>query len=410
MAAAYPEGIVPPEALPTKESRESNEPTPPPTATGATAPPEPAPTGATAAPEPATGATAAPEPSPTGATAAPEPSPTGATAAPAPSPTGATAEAEPKLTDDQLDAAQKKMTVAAGTAFKHVRNENADLKAEAAKLRAELDAAAKGPPVTNEEVEKLRTENAGYKERLAAVDYQNSEEFASTISRPLEAVDQALGTLAAKYNVDAGELRAALAQPDANKRSDQLSELSKEFNRLDMQRFDSSILDYDKLNAEKQRVLQTAFQRQEEERRNAQAARVQSAREIEANWKSSLTNSLNKLTAESPIFAKTEDEVWDKAMGERIAKVQAVDLGKVSPEAVARAFYKSEALDLALGLVTDLVKKNSEQDAMITKLRGSTPVAGGGTPPAAPVGPTGPTGGASFMGVMKEGLRGILPP
>jgi hypothetical protein len=302
------------------------------------------------------------------------------------------------------------MTVAAGTAFKHVRNANTRLEEENKSLLAKLEAAEKAPPVTNEEVEKLRNENTGFKERLAAVDYQNSEEFATNIAQPLAAVDATIQSLAAKYSVDAGALRSALTEPDANKRSDALSELSTSFNRLDMQRFDSSILDYDKLNAEKQRVLQTAFQRQEEQRRNAETARIQSAREIEANWKNSLAASLNKLTAESPIFAKTEDEVWDKAMSERIAKVQAVDLGKVSPEAVARAFYQAEALDLTLGLVTDLVKKNSEQDAMITKLRGATPVAGGGTPPAAPVGPTGPTGGSSFMGVMREGLRGILPP
>lgn len=411
MASVYPEGIVPPEALPSKENRESNEPTAtpiPPTA----ASPE-APTGATAAPASAapagpTGALGPDDSGITGATAAPAPeAPTGATAEAA---TGATGEPEPKLTEEQLDAAQKKMTVAAGTAFKNVRNDNKRLEAEVTELRTKLEEVSKAPPVSNEELEKLRTENQEYRERLAAVDYQNSEEFRAKISQPLAAVDATLNALATKYSVDANALRLALAEPDASKRSDLLSELSSNFNRLDMQRFDSSIVDYDRLNAEKQQVLQTAFQRQEEARRNAEAARVQSAREIEASWKADLTNSLNKLTTELPIFAKTEDEAWDKAMQNVVAKVQSIDLGRVPTEQVARAFYKAEALDLALGLVTDLVKKNTEQDALITKLRGSTPVAGAGTPPSAPVTPPGPTGGASFLGTMRDKLSGILPP
>jgi hypothetical protein len=414
MAASYGASIVPPEALPSPDAaRQANEPTPQvvapePTPVTPAAAPTKTPAGTpTATPEPTPAAT--PEPTPA---APPEPTPA---ATPEPTPaaaTGATAAApaEPKLTDDQLDAAQKKMTVAAGTAFKAVRTENKQLEAQISDLQAKLDAASKTPPVTNEEFEAIRKENAAYKERLAAVDYQNSDEYQTKISKPLEVVDATLKALATKYSVDAAALRAALAEPDVAKRSDQLSELSASFNRLDMQRFDSSVVDHDRLNAEKRQVLQNAFQKQEEERRQIETARVQTARNLQESWKASLTNSLNKLTAESPIFAKTEDEAWDKAMSDAVARVQAVDLGRIPTDELARALYRSEALGMALNLVTDLVKKNSEQDAVITKLRGATPKAGGGTVPTAPVSPPGPTGGASFIQVAREKLGGILPP
>jgi myosin heavy subunit len=314
------------------------------------------------------------------------------------------------LTDEQLDAAQKKMNVAAGTAFKFTRGEIKRLETELAEANTKLESASKAPPVTNEELEQLRTENAGFKQRLAAVDYQNSEEFQAKIAQPLQALDANLQSLATKYNVDASALRAALAEPDASKRSDQLSELSASFNRLDMTRFDSSISEYDKLTAEKTRVLQNAFQIQEDQRRAAETTRAQTAREVSAAWKTSLSTSLNKLAADSPIFAKTEDENWDKAMEAVVTRVQATELGRLPADQLAEALYKAEALPLVLGLVTDLVKKNNEQDAMITKLRGATPPIGGGNVPTAPATPPGPTAGASFLGVARDKLSGILPP
>jgi hypothetical protein len=284
------------------------------------------------------------------------------------------------------------------------------LEGEIAELRTKLEAASKAPPVTDVEITSLREENAKFKERLAAVDYQNSDAFQNSIAKPLAGIESTFNALATKYSVDPTALRTALMEPDAATRSDQLSELSTSFNRLDMQRFDSSIIEHDRLNAEKSRLLQNAFGIMEKERQDMEASRAQAAREVAAGWKTSLTSSLNKLTAESPIFAKTDDEVWDKQMGENIAKVQSTDLGRIPIDDIATALYKAEAFNMALSLITDLVKKNADQDATITKLRGATPPAGGGNPPTGPATPPGPTGGASFIQVAREKLGSILPP
>jgi hypothetical protein len=413
LAAAYPGGVIPPEALPAKGNLEN----------------EPAPTGATAAADTgATGATAAAEPAPTGATgdtaatgataetgATGDTAATGATAAADTGATGPTAEtgatgataAAP--TEAQLDAAQSKMTVAAGTAFKILRRNLKDSEAKLAEAEQKLSSASQAPPVNEAEVKLLQDKVNDYEKRLSIVDYQNTEEFQNKIAKPLETVENSFKAYSTKYKIDPTELRSALMEPDQTVRSDKLSELSAGFNRLDMTGFDRSVLDYDRLNVEKQQVLEFAMQKLEENRRTAKQANDQAVQEYQANWKSALTDTLKNLAQNIPIFGITKDAAWDTNMQQAIARVQAVDVARMPNSAIAEALYKKEALDMTLGLVADLVKSNQDLEEEVTKLRGGTPPAGGGAPPAPAPASAKPAESASFIDVLKKSLPNILP-
>jgi hypothetical protein len=375
-----------------------------PPATGATGPaPEAAtgPTGATGATAAATGATAAA----TGATAA-------ATGATGPAPEAATGATGPTLTQEQLDAASKKMDVKAGTAFKYVRGQlettQTELNSSRTKI-AELEAKLKEAPTADPKVvADLQEKVADYERKLAAYDYQTTPEYQSKIESPLTAAEATLKSIASKYNVDQAELRAAIGEKDAAKRSDQLSELSKDFNRLDMATFDRNIAAYDNLQAEKAKVLQFAAETMEKQRRDAEAARAAQVRDFQQSWNASLDTTLKTLAEKNPIFAKTGDEKWDADLAGRISKIKSVDIARVPNEALASALYKEAAFDLMEGLVADLVHENQTLNDRVTKLQGGTPPAGAGQVPTEVAVPT-VKPDASFLQTIKDKLPGILP-
>jgi hypothetical protein len=404
------QGAIPPEALPSanKNAAPEGATAAAPAATGATTAAEPQATGATGVAAPATGETgataAAPATGETGATAAPAPATgeTGATAA-----TGATGAAP---TDAQLDAAQSKMTLAAGTAFKYVRGENSTLKTKVQELQAELEKAKAAPPSSNEEVENLRTQLAEASKKLAVVDYQSTAEFQNKIAKPLARAEDDLKSLAAKYKVDEAALRAALVEPDVAKRSDQLAELSANFNRIDMARFDSSLMELEKLTAQRAEILADAFNRSEQMRKEREIADRTAKENFTKDWTNAVLKAPERLAQSNPIFAPTGDEKWDKELQAAFAQVKNVNIATISNDELATALYQAATLPLTLGLISDLVARSTEQEARIAKLTGTAVPAGGGAPPPTPpTGPTGPTGGDSFIGTLKARLPGILP-
>lgn len=403
-------GIIPPEALPS--ANKANQPDP----AAAPAAPDPAAAPAAPAPVPAPNPPAVPDPNagvqPVGEPAA------GATGA-APAPEGATGEGptegetgatgEPGPTDAQLDEAAKKMPVAAGTAFKVVRSENRTLKADKVRLEQELEAAKKAPVVEPTEVEDMKSRIKQYEDRLAIVDYQGTEEFQSKIAKPLAQAEGTLKALSEKYSVSAGDLASAIAEPDANKRSDRLSELSTNFNRLDTAAFDRSITDFDRLQVEKQAVLKYAMERIEATKAEQEAAKRKSMETFQKDWNSALDGSLQTFKQEAAPLFDTEDAEWNAKVEAAIGKVRAVDIARMPNDQLAKSLYQGAVLDLTLELITDLVTKNHDLDAEAVKLRGATPPAGGGAAPAPVKGAEGPTAGASFAEVLRANLPSILP-
>jgi hypothetical protein len=379
-----PGGVVPEDLTTTRKAEK---------AAAAAAAPAEAPTGAT-------GATAE---APTGATGATAEAPTGATGATAEAPTGATGATAEGISEADLDKAESKMAVAAGTAFKHVRQQNKDLAARLAEAEKKLAEASTPPPVDETKINELQAKLTEAEKKLAVVDFQGTPEYQDKVAKPLENAESALKTLAGKYNVDEHELAAALSEKDTAKRSDLLSDLSKDFNRLDMASFDRSVMDVDRLRAERSRVLGDAIKYMETQRQQADVARQNSMREANQKWQESLTSTLDNLTKNDPAFVKSSDETWNAELQSRIDKVKSIDIMQVPNEVLASALYRAEVLDMVQDLVVNLVTENQELDARVQKLQGTTPRIGDGTPPVETAAPQ-IKQDASFMDVLKKAL------
>lgn len=311
-----------------------------------------------------------------------------------------------KLTPTQLDKAQETMTIKAGTAFKAVRGDLAmaeerlkTLEAEAAALRAKASA------VDTTRVQTLEEKVKRYEDELAASRVEATDDFKNNITTPLQSTQAALEALATKYEVSPKDLEKALAEPDLNKRSDILSELSANFNRFDMNRFDKLINDQESLLNARKAALDGASGKFAALQQSKEQAAKEAMIKFHADWTRALDDTYGKLEKEIPVFGKTGDEGWDKMINESKARVQSVDVAALSNDDLASRFYKAEILPMVMSIVSDLKQKNDTLEAANAKLRGDTPPVGGGAAPS--LEPIEPKKYTSFAEALKEEMPKI---
>lgn len=303
-----------------------------------------------------------------------------------------------KLTPTQLDKAAEAMTVKAGTAFKVVRGDLA-IAEEALKARdAEIAALrAKATAVDPTKVEALQEKVKRYEDELAASRVEATDDFKTTIATPLKTTQDALTALATKYEITPRDLEKALSEPDPNKRSDILSELSTNFNRFDMNRFDQLIQEQDKLLGARKSALDGAQGRFEALQKSQAQASKDAMIKFQADWARALDDTYGQLEKEIPVFGKTGDEGWDKMVTEIKGRVQATDVATLTNDELAARFYKAEILPMVMSIVSDLKQKNDTLEATVTKLRGDTPTPVAGEIPAEVIEPKKYTGFAEAL-------------
>jgi hypothetical protein len=310
-----------------------------------------------------------------------------------------------------LDAAEKAMPPQAGTAFKAVRGDlkaaQAALAAKETEMRELRETATK---VDEKEYNQLKESVAAYEKELAVLNVQATKEFKTKIAQPLEAAEQGLVQLAKKHNISEGDLRAALAEPDPAVRSDKLSTLSENFNRIDTVRFDQLIVETERLAAQKATAISGAAEQFETLKQQQADAQRKAEEAFQADWQKALDTASSKVVGEfSAVFEKTGDEAWDKALENAITNVKSTDLTKLSNEEIAASMYKAGALPLVLSLVSQMFTQNQTLNETLDRLRGSTPSPGDGTPPPLPTEtPPVPVDG-SFATVVGPKLKNILP-
>lgn len=313
------------------------------------------------------------------------------------------AAAEGKLDDKALDDAEKRMTVQAGTAFKAVRSE---LKAEKERARVledrlkELE--SREPQVDTETVSQLQEKLKRYESELSVVRVEATEEFQKNITVPLQQATDTLSAFAKKYEVPENELYAALQIADPLARTDKLSELSANFNRLDLVRFDQTITDLERLGAERHRVLSNAdaaykqmLRQREDQARSAQTSWVN-------DWKKSSESTFAELGDQLPMFKPTGDAAWDKGLSEAATAVKDMKLHELPTREITEMAYKAKVFPMVLDVVADLYKQNQQLTERVNKVRSATPGAGTGSAPGAAV--QSDLSGLTFKEVMSRRL------
>lgn len=304
----------------------------------------------------------------------------------------------------------------AGTAFRIVRKEkdtlSKQLEATETKLQAAESKAAEAG-TSSKEVTELREKVERYEKELAVTNYEATEQYQKTIGKPLATANAALTQLTTKYEVPAAELRAALAEPDAGKRTDLLSELSAKFNRLDTAAFDRVINDISNLESARSQALSTASEQLAQARAERERQATDASKSLEKEWGTARDKALEGLTADETavgvLFKPTGDEKFDADVTAALEQVKTLDIAKLSNEEIAARFYRSQVLPLATRLISNQFARIEALTAEVAGLRGSTPPIGTGTPPQpTPLGTVPPN--ATFADMAKQRMAGVIPP
>jgi hypothetical protein len=323
--------------------------------------------------------------------------------------TGATGATGDQLTPEQLDAAQSKMDIRAGTAFKAVRAEAAEFKRLHEEAAAEVER-LKGQtssPEIEAELKSAKEKLGEFEKEIAIVRVEATPDYKKNIAEPLAAAEADMNSIMEKHNISLGELNAVLAETDPAKRSDRLAALSEGFNRIDMAKFDRLVTKVDELNGAKKAALAEAADKwknlQAEQERQAREAKA----EFEKNWKNALTTVFEKLQNEVPLFKKTGNAEIDKKIEDIRARVQASDIAKMPNDQLAEALYKQAAWPLVLSQITELYEKQATLLERVQKLQGTAAPVGGGDTGA--TGTTGPKEYKNAAEAIVSNLDGILP-
>ena len=307
------------------------------------------------------------------------------------------------------------MDLQAGTAFKHVRTENKTLAASLAEAKAKIaefeTAAAKTPEVDKTEFDRVKAQGEAAEKALAAVRFEATKEFQTTVKIPLDKAEASIKDIATRNQVPPADLALALAETDESKRNTMLSELSANFNRFDVARFDTAIIAMTDLKAKAGEILATASDRYKTLQAAQQADVARQMAEVKADWAKALDTSIAKLETEMPIFKPTGDESWDKSVTDLRAKVKATDIAALPNEELASVLYKANVLPLVMNLISDLHAKNTAAEERIAVLQGTAASPAAGAAPVV-VDPTKPviTDATTMADMVKQRLAGILPP
>jgi DNA-binding protein H-NS len=305
------------------------------------------------------------------------------------------------------------MDIKAGTAFKHVRDQNAELSKEVTALKAQLKAkeSQTGPVADAAEVTELKAKVARYEGELAISRIEATDEFINNISKPLTKAAADVQAMADKYKIPTADLQAAMAVADPIARTDKLSELSANFNRMDLVRFDQLIGKIDQLNEQKQTQISNAAEKWKATQAERDAAAKQAASAFDANWKSALQTAAGKLDSDG-FFKPTGKPERDAEIAKVQALVKNLDVAQMSNEDLAASLYKAYAFPLLLEELSAAMATIGEKEARILKLSGTSaaPAGNGQVPTVAATGPKKPDETASFAGTMKTALQGVLPP
>lgn len=283
---------------------------------------------------------------------------------------------EGSISDSDLDKVESKMDLKSGTAFKFVRGE---LKAER-DARTALEAKVQELEAKTAQVEDstaLKAKLDAYEKELSVVNVQATEDFKVKVELPLSQAINTVRAFAQKYGISEEDVRAALSEPDPLNRTDSLAELSSNFNRFDLNRFDKALGDIFDLEATRASILSNAQEAMIQLNQQKQSA----AASEQAQRKTALAEALNQTHEEVSTQLKAINlPDWDKQAASIKDTVSKSDLFALGPKDLSTLAYRAAGFDTTVKMLESISKENSELKALNGRLKGASPSAAAGAP------------------------------
>jgi len=222
-------------------------------------------------------------------------------------------------------------------------------------------------------LETYRTKATEYEQRMALVDVTQTEEYQTTIGKPLEQAEHLIGEYAKEYQLNVADIAAAAMQDNPLARNKALAEMASNMNTFDQQEFHKLVTNardlYLRSEQAKSKASETLKYIESQRQQKAEEAKQYSLKQREE----ASTKVWGGLEANLGFLKDLPEK--DKIL----ADARSADIASSPPDVQAYAAYAAVLLPTMKNQMEAQAKKIAELEASIAKRSGASPkVSNGG--------------------------------
>ena len=287
--------------------------------------------------------------------------------------------------DPDLADLPKSVSEKTKVGWKELKTAKRTIEEERDKLKSELETLRTQPKTdaNNAEIEKIkqikqeletyRTKATEYEQRMALVDVTQTEEYQTTIGKPLEQAEHLIGEYAKEYQINVADIAAAAMQDNPLARNKALAEMASNMNTFDQQEFHKLVTNardlYLRSEQAKSKASETLKYIEAQRQQKAEEAKQYSLKQREE----ASTKVWGGLEANLGFLKDLPEK--DKIL----ADARSADIANSPPDVQAYAAYAAVLLPTMKNQMEAQAKKIAELEASIAKRSGASPkVSNGG--------------------------------
>jgi len=284
--------------------------------------------------------------------------------------------------DPDLADLPKSVSEKTKVGWKELKTAKRTIEEERDKLKSELETLRTQPKTdaNNAEIEKIkqeletyRTKATEYEQRMALVDVTQTEEYQTTIGKPLEQAEHLIGEYAKEYQLNVADIAAAAMQDNPLARNKALAEMASNMNTFDQQEFHKLVTNardlYLRSEQAKSKASETLKYIEAQRQQKAEEAKQYSLKQREE----ASTKVWGGLEANLGFLKDLPEK--DKIL----ADARSADIASSPPDVQAYAAYAAVLLPTMKNQMEAQAKKIAELEASIAKRSGASPkVSNGG--------------------------------
>lgn len=278
--------------------------------------------------------------------------------------------------DDEIPAFVKSEGEQAITTWKGLKQAEKAARTEAAELKAKLEALQSATPEeTTKELETLRARVAEQENALLAVKVEESQEYRTTVTEPLQQIEQEILALTVTPEV-AKSVFDGMMTADLRARAEMISDALADLPPMAQTHIYALVKDYDKIMAHREVIRQKAAEAKAEIERSSLEKQTVETAEQKRLREAATTKIWENLTKTLPFMLNDDGEVLPE---------YATALAKAKEGDITRAGLATQAFaPIAIHLVPQLAEMLKKKEGEIAKLNKQVNLLTGSSPSSAP--------------------------
>jgi hypothetical protein len=256
--------------------------------------------------------------------------------------------------------------------------------------------------VAPDEVVKLREQNEAYENELRLTRVEATREYKEAVVAPRDQIRSAVKAIASRYEIKSADLEAAVAEGDAEKQTELLTDLAGGMGDRDRFRIYEMADAWGKTENIRGRIAANAKLALEKIEAHRAEQEKQYGEERTKRYLHALDKVSSDVVEKVPLLRPREgDDKWNAQIAEIHNFARSVNFDNVQDETQrAGLAFRAAVSPFLYGLLQEMFTKYQQTAGELAKYRTATPAAGGGSPAAE----TSETKHDDFLSAVKAGL------